>query len=227
MPCSGSCSRCRQGWAATPPASLRSTAPSRRIRGRARPAPAWTTARCSKPACSIPVTRVWPSCRGSSTRGPTCSNTTAGSGWRRCCNRPSASPATAPPSCRWRPPRGRGSDQELRHDGACATFLRDGRAPAPLGRFANPALRTSPRAGRRGRTRRVLSRRHRRVDRAARSRPPAVCCRSRISASHQGEIAPPMTLRARRARAGRGRPAQRWPHRAAGRRAPAPHRARW
>jgi gamma-glutamyltranspeptidase/glutathione hydrolase len=33
--------------------------------------------------------------------------------------------------------------QELRHDGARATFLRDGRTPAPFGRFANPALRTS------------------------------------------------------------------------------------
>ncbi len=82
---------------------------------------------------------------------------------------------------------------ELRHDGARATFFRDGRAPAPLGRFANPALRASlervaaggPDAFYRGDIAETIAR----TIQAA-----GGVLSIEDLASHRGEIAPPMTL---------------------------------
>ena len=123
-------------------------------------------ARCSEPACSIPVTRAWPSCQGWSTPGPTCSTHHGRLGLEQVLQPAirlagDGAPVMPVAAAAWAR-----FGQELRHDGARATFLRDGRAPAPLGRFANPALRTSLERVAAGGPERVLPGGHRRVDRS-------------------------------------------------------------
>ena len=139
----------------------------------------WTPDRWSTPARSTPTTRPLPSCPASSTHGPICSARHGRLG--------AAGAATGDPPRRRRCTGDAGGGRRvgtLRQGAPPRRRLRgvpsqrpDTSAVRPV---RQPALRSSLEriaAGGSG----VLPRRHRRVDRPARSRPPAVCCPSMTS----------------------------------------------